>query len=296
MNEIRSALPGPLLVTGGHGFIGRRVVALAQARGIRVLAPPRSALDCTDAGSISRFMVGNAPVAVIHLASPGVFASDPNDPALIDNETGMMQGLLDTAPYGCRIVGGGSMAEYGQSGRLDEAMLCTPRNAYARAKYEAGRLLVERLESGIITGCHARIFGAYGSGEAPRRLLPMVIDRLRQGQPVALSDCLHLRDFIHVDDVADALISLATVPGPLNPVINIGTGVAVSVRAVVEKVADELGASRELLHFGAVARSPHDQDELEAQISRLQAVVGRIPVQHFAQSAPVLPLIKPLQC
>ena len=291
MIDSLSGVVGSLVVTGASGFIGRRLVALAQARGIGVVAPRRSDLNWTDAAAVRAFMATNVPGAVIHLASPGVFASDPNDPSLIDQECAMMHSLLNAAPDGCRIIGGGSMAEYGQSGRLDEAMVCVPRNAYACAKYEAGRLLTERLATGAVTGCHARIFGAYGPGEAPRRLLPMVIAKLRAGEPVALSDCRQQRDFVHVDDVADALLGLASAPGPIHPVINIGTGAAIAVRHVVEKVADELRAPRALLHFGAVARSPHDQDRLEAGTTRLHATIGRTPVQRFAHAGPVLPTI-----
>jgi nucleoside-diphosphate-sugar epimerase len=268
------------------------VVLLAQRQGFKVLAPCRSEVDWTDAAAVSGYIASTAPDVIIHLASPGVFGPDPNDPALIEQECSMMQNLLSAVPFGCRIIGGGSMAEYGQSGRLREDMACYPNNAYARAKLEAGQLLVGQLQAGVITGCHARIFGAYGPGEAPRRLLPMVITRLRAGEPVALSDCRQQRDFVYVDDIADSLLALALASAPLDPVINLGTGTAIVVRDVVEQVADELGASRGLLNFGAVARSPHDQDKLEADTARLFAATGHIPVQHFLQPKPVLSLIE----
>lgn len=282
---------GPLLITGGHGFIGRRVVMLAQQRGLEVLAPRRAEIDWTDAAATQGFMAAYRPQAVLHLASPGVFAPDPNDPALVEQELAMMRNLLAGAPDRCRIIGGGSMAEYGRSGRLSEDSDCAPHNAYARAKFEAGQVLVTGLQEGRVTGCHARIFGAFGPGEAPRRLMPMVIASLGRGEPVPLSDGTQLRDFVHVDDVARAMLDLAAAIGPLEPIINIGTGRSVRLRAAVERIASELGAPDALLHFGAVARSPHDQDMLEADTSRLEAAIGRVPPQHFLAPAPVLPLL-----
>lgn len=282
---------GTLVVTGASGFIGRRVFALAHARGAKVLSPRRSELDWTDSVAVRGFMAAAQPDAVIHLASPGVFAPDPNDPALIEQECAMMQNLLAAAPAGCRIIGGGSMAEYGRSGRLREDMECAPHNAYARAKYEAGCLLVDCLRTGAVTGCHARIFGAYGPGEAPRRLMPMVIACLGRSQSVPLSDGTQLRDFVHVDDVAAALLDLAGGGAPKDPVINIGTGRGVLLRVAVERIASELGAPQDLLHFGSIQRSPHDQDVLEADVARLEAAIGWVPQQHFLAPAPLLPLL-----
>lgn len=282
---------GPVLITGGHGFIGRRVVMLAQQRGLKVLAPRRAEIDWTDAAATQGFMAAHRPQAVLHLASPGVFAPDPDDPALVEQEVAMMHNLLASAPDGCRIIGGGSMAEYGRSGRLSEDSDCAPHNAYARAKFEAGQVLVSGLQEGRVTGCHARIFGAFGPGEAPRRLMPMVIASLGRGEPVPLSDGTQLRDFVHVDDVARAMLDLAAAKGAISHVINIGTGQSVRLRSAVERIARELGAPEALLDFGAVRRSPHDQDVLEADTSRLEAAIGRVPPQHFLAPAPVLPLL-----
>lgn len=291
MREVEPTASLSLLITGGNGFIGRRVVFLAQQRGINVLAPRRALLDWTDATAVRDFIATTKPQAIIHLASRGVFAPAPNDPVLIDHETAMMKNLLAAAPSDCRLINGGSMAEYGRSGRLTEELDCSPRNAYARAKFEAGRLLLAAVDAGMIMGCQARIFGAFGLGEAPSRLIPMVIARLAGREPVQLSDGQQLRDFIHVDDVARALLDLASSNVKLDPVINIGTGKAVQLRFAVKRIAGELGAPEELLHFGAVQRSAHDQDMLEADPTRLQAAIGWVPPQHFLGSGPVLPLL-----
>lgn len=281
----------PLLITGATGFIGRRVVALAQARGLAVLAPPRAEVDWADRSAAAGYLGLHRPGAIVHLASPGVFAPNPDDPALEMAECVLIDNLLDHAIPGCRIISGGSMAEYGIAGRLDEGITCQPTNAYARAKHTAGLRLVEALERGDVTGCHARIFGAFGTGEAPRRLFPSVVAALRQGEAVDLSDGLQWRDFVHVDDVARALLDLAAAPVLPDPVVNVGTGSAVTVRSAVERVAHELHAPPGLLRFGAVARSVHDQDKLEAETARLRAAIGWVPQQRFASPAPILPLL-----
>jgi nucleoside-diphosphate-sugar epimerase len=280
-----------ILVTGAGGFIGRRVVHFANANGLNVLSPSRLEIDWTDRLAVASYFAHYRPTAVVHLASPGVFASDQHDPALIAIECSMMENILDAAPDGCRIIGGGSMAEYGQSGRLDERMACSPRNAYARGKFEAGLRLLKRLDRGVISGCHARIFGAFGKGEASGRLFPSLITALSESKLVALSDGQQRRDFVHVNDVARALLGLVTSSHLEQPIINIGTGESVTVRSAVERVVEELGAPRALARFGATNRSPHDQDILEAETFRLFDAIGWVPEQHFSKRAPILPLL-----
>ena len=291
MSPVEAQLESRLVVTGGGGFIGRRLVKLARARNLTVAAPRRSELDWTNLPAVRAFMAETHPRVVIHLASLGVFAPDPDDPVLIDHECTMMHNLLSTIAPDCRLVSGGSMAEYGQSGRLSEDMDCTPHNAYARAKFAAGQMLLDRLNSGGVEGCHTRLFGVFGAGEAPKRLFPTVLTKLRYGEEVLLSDGMQLRDFVHVDDVCRALLSLASLPLLPHPVINIGTGQAVGLRTAIERVAAELEAPIELLRFGAIPRSVHDQDVLEADTDRLDAAIGWVPPQRILTAAPLLALL-----
>ena len=58
----------PLLVTGGKGFLGRRVVRLAAAAGIDVVAPGSAELDIRDAAAVERCLRSIRPAAIAHLA------------------------------------------------------------------------------------------------------------------------------------------------------------------------------------------------------------------------------------
>lgn len=274
-------MKGPLLITGGSGFIGRRVASLARQLGLNVLTPPRAVVDWRDAAMVQGYLSNHQPTAIIHLASSGVQSRDPNDPALIDAECQMMQLLLAYCGDGTSIIYGGSMAEYGQSGRLSEDMACMPRNAYAAAKLYAGTLLTEAIATGKCRGLHVRIFGAYGAGESTRRLFPQLLAALLKGERLRLSDGLQKRDFIHVDDVASALLHFAALEFSDQLPINLGTGRSVLVRDAVLAVAAEFGAHSSQFDFGAVPRSPHDQDMLEADTTRLALFLNPLPQQLF---------------
>lgn len=265
------------IVTGAGGFLGRALVARLRASGCAVLAPPRAELDWRDAAAVGRFLAASDVTTLYHLASSGVGNPNADDPAILADELAMACAIGAAAPAGMRIVYAGSMAEYGRAGRLAETDAVAPRNGYARAKVEAGRILSGRSPGATV---HARLFGLYGPGEAAGRLLPAISAALRESRPIALSDGLQRRDFVHVEDAAHALSELGALPHP-PAVVNIGTGIALEIRAVALALARELGADPALLQFGARARSPHDQDVLEADTALLAESLGWVPQQRL---------------
>ncbi|MFN8012790.1 MAG: GDP-L-fucose synthase [Holophagaceae bacterium] len=56
-------------VTGGHGFLGRAVVAELQRRGATVIATRSSEVDLLDPGAAARFLRAARPDGVVHLAA-----------------------------------------------------------------------------------------------------------------------------------------------------------------------------------------------------------------------------------
>jgi UDP-glucose 4-epimerase len=82
-----------------------------------------------------------------------------------------------------------------------------------------------------------------------------------------------------VDDVTGALVALSRAENP-PIVVNVGSGVGVSVREVSEAVATALGVTLSLLRFGKIPRRAVDQDCLVAKIERLRTIIEP-PVQRW---------------
>jgi nucleoside-diphosphate-sugar epimerase len=120
----------------------------------------------------------------------------------------------------------------------------------------------------------ARLFFLYGPREHPARLVPSVARALLAGEPAKCSAGTQERDFLHVDDVADALVSLvrSDLVGP----VNIGSGEAVAVRAVIELVARECGRP-DLVRLGARPAPANEPPLLVADVSRLRDELGWRP-------------------
>lgn len=274
-----------ILVTGATGFIGRRLVEHLRGSGCNVTGWTRAHGDLRDAAAVRSVLDDLRPEKVFHLASPPPGAT-AEDWSRVAGEQLMLGNLAYAMPRHATLVYAGSMAEYGRSGVLREQDQCTPDTAYGCAKFAGTSLAVSLRTAPGLDVRAARVFGVYGPGEGRTRLLPALIEKLRAGDIVPLSDGMQSRDFIHIDDVCTALIALSAVPRKNAPaIVNIGTGLGVQVADVCRTVADILGADPALLHFGALPRRAVDQDCLIADTELMRAVVEPPPQRWLDHTA-----------
>ena len=95
-----------------------------------------------------------------------------------------------------------------------------------------------------------------------------------RGDEAKCSDGLQVRDFLHVEDVAEAFVAL--LDSDVRGSLNIASGQPVAVRDVVLAAADCVG-KRDLLRIGVLPRQPHEPAYLVADTRRLAAEVGFKP-------------------
>ena len=112
---------------------------------------------------------------------------------------------------GCRrLVALGTCFEYAPSDEpLAESSPLGPTTPYARAKVTASSASRSVCDGTATTLAWARLFYLYGPDEDPRRLVPAVTLALLEGRPAPTTPGEQLRDFLHVDDVAGALVAVA---------------------------------------------------------------------------------------
>ncbi len=123
-----------------------------------------------------------------------------------------------------------------------ETDLVLPASIYAATKYAQEDLV--RIGSEALGTEHIlfRFQNVYGEGQSLNNpytgILSIFSTKIRLGKVVPLfEDGEESRDFVHVNDVTDALLNGITVNQSPNTVINIGSGIATSVKEIAAKLA-----------------------------------------------------------
>ncbi len=280
-----------IFVTGAGGFIGSRVSRILAARGHSVLGTTRAAvprsvaagearlirLDLADAASVRAALKKFRPDLAIHLAWYAVHGKFWTAPENIECVTWSLALACALAEAGCRrIVGVGSCAEYDwERDPLSEtASPLHPRTLYGASKHALHMILERYCRQKGISLAWARLFFLFGPGEAPARLIPHVIASLLSGERARVSEGSQVRDFLHVEDAAQALsaLSLSQAEGP----VNVASGKAASVREIVSCLADIAGRPG-AVDFGAIPSPADEPASLRADVGRLRSEVGWTP-------------------
>ncbi|MER6957841.1 NAD-dependent epimerase/dehydratase family protein [Streptomyces sp. NPDC000618] len=241
-----------ILVLGSTGYLGAHVAERLHALpGARVLCAGRSpdADHRVDLASVrpeelAKTLASAAPDAVVNCA--GATGGDALTLAEVNARgPAVLCAALHQAAPGARLVHLGSAAEYGPGEPgipVTESAATRPAGPYGATKL-AGTAVVA---SSGLDAVVLRLGNPVGPGAPPSglpgRLTALLRDAGRGPDAVLrLGDLSAHRDFVDVRDVARATELAVTAPGPLPPVLNIGSGRAVQVRELVHGLAEKAG-------------------------------------------------------
>jgi len=129
----------------------------------------------------------------------------------------------------------------------------------------------EIFKDSAISSAWGRLFFPFGPGEHPSKLVSSVINALLQGNPASVTEGSQVRDYLYIEDVAEAFVQLldSTVTGP----VNIGSGTPVSIREIIELIGEKTG-HRDLIQYGGRSGSESETPTIVADNRRLLQEVG----------------------
>lgn len=263
-NEEMSAinLPTPVYVAGHRGMVGSAIIRELSNQGITdVLTCTRAELDLCDQAAVNRFFDQQKPASVIFAAAKvGGIHANHSYPAEFIYENLMMAANTIHSAYKNqthRFLYLGSTCIYPRMApqpMVEDSLLTSPlektNEAYALAKI-AGLKMCQfyRQQFGVLFHS-AMPTNLYGPGDnyhpENSHVLPALIRRFHEARLKSASEVViwgtgtPRREFLHVDDLARAVLHLMQLADPPDWV-NVGTGTDLTIRKLAELVAATVG-------------------------------------------------------
>jgi nucleoside-diphosphate-sugar epimerase len=265
-----------LLVLGAGGMLGSATIRQAVRHGYDVHAllrpttePQRLAeveqalichrLDLADCRGVGALVERLSPQAIVHAAFPG------GVPEISETRASMLQNgltaslnlleILRRVRFDGALVHLGSAMSYGPTGKPHH-----PADPMRPVTFRGAVKAAESLMIGQFareTACVAielRVFNAYGPWEHRERLLSRLFVAALRGRRIALTPIPHFRDYVYVDDVAEACLLACHFTTPGGAVFNVCSGKVHSNHEFARAVEDLTGL--QLVH----SLSYHKQD------------------------------------
>jgi len=243
-----------ILIIGGSGFIGSRVVDVFVKNHICVL--PYDIInsgrlnekakwvqaDILDLSAVERLLFEYEIEAMIHLVGlPSISYCEKNPHFSFQLNVLSVQNALEAMRKTDieKIIFASSAAVYGYSNKhcVTESDPLNPNNIYGYHKLMAEEAIRAYSESYGLKYVILRLFNVYGGNPVfGKDVISIFIRRALSGEPLIVKGPKKFRDFVHVDDVANAFL-YATRNGDIcNFTINIGSGERISLGELAELV------------------------------------------------------------
>jgi UDP-glucose-4-epimerase GalE len=294
-----------VLVAGGAGYIGSHTVRALRARGVpavvldnlsaghRAAVPsdvPLVVANLADRAAIRAALTAHRPSAVIHFAAKCYVGESVTDPATyyrenVHNTWNLLEELRAAGVL--RLVFSSTCATYGdpQSLPLTEDHRQVPINPYGHTKLHMEHMLADYARAYGLRYAALRYFNAAGAAQAgdlgehhepETHLIPLVLavaqgrrpDIKVFGDDYPTPDGTCVRDYVHVEDLADA---------HLRALCQLEAGASgFSVRQVIEAARRVTGHA---IPATVEARRPGDPPELVSGGTRARDLLGWVPLR-----------------
>jgi UDP-glucose 4-epimerase len=239
--------------------------------------------DIRDVKKLEKIFALHQPFAVIHLAALHFIPAAIADPALAVsiNVHGTQSVLTAFKKSQAQVFWFASTGDvYAPSTEAHrEDSKIEPFNIYGLTKLMGEQLI--QLESRqyqqgkFVIG---RLFNLYGMRETNPHILPEIIQQLkhRPEQPLRLGNLFPKRDLVPIEDAARAVIELVKQAAAGITVVNVASGVSLSMSEVIAEIGDIRGKAI-VVEQDAEKIRPVEREHLQANVEMLNQLIGWSP-------------------
>lgn len=293
-----------VLVTGAGGFIGSHLVERLVSSGARVRAFVRynsrndygwlETLDADVAASVDIFRGDlTNPEAVLaafdgcttafHLGAliPIPYSYSHPREFVTTNVCGTFNVLDAARGVGVdRLVHVSTSEVYGspEAVPIRETHPLNAQSPYAATKIAADQLALSYYAAFGLNVVIARPFNTFGPRQSARAVIPTIATQALQGQEIRVGTTTTRRDFVYVTDTVDGILRCGATPRLESVVLNLGTGVDVSIDHIVTLISEILDRDLRVVRDTARLRPPRSEiDRLVADSERAADLLGWKP-------------------
>lgn len=271
-----------VLVTGASGFIGKQVVHALRGHADQIHTVQHTARQMSDSFNhtvdlmnpeqVDRLIERIQPTHLIHLAwyaEHGKFWSSRLNLDWVAASLKLFETFAEQG--GERAVFAGTCAEYDwENSPLNEQTSANnPGTLYGICKNALRQIIEKYAVQTSVSVAWARIFFLYGPGEHPNRLIPSILNPLLNDQPAIVRSGAHIRNLMHVNDIAAAFVKILN--SSATGIVNVAAGEEISLGDVARTLGEMTGKSH-LLQIENAAGSRENPLLLTADTTKLKSL------------------------
>lgn len=277
-----------VLVTGGQGYLGKRLADALTAQGAEVYTldirgqgvEREIVADITVPGSLTDKLKDLHPEFVFHLAASLNRDRDfaVHDPVMKVNYYGtlhLLQALKDV-PYENFVFTSTSEIYGSNTPPFQEDQVPAPASPYSLSKICSEQLVQTFSSTYQKNHTILRLFNFFGKDMPEAFFIPQLIRALQTGPVFNMTEGEQARDFLHVDDVIRALLLAGSKREARGQVFNVCSGKSVTLRELV-LLFQEKTASNCRIDFGALPYRENEIWNMVGSPDRIQKMLGFIP-------------------
>lgn len=264
-----------ILVTGANGFLGKSLLELLKKKKIKInkIDIKKKFFEKLNRKKIYNFLDNNYKCnkknILIHLGWG--YVGEPNSKYHKINfqKSSIIFDFCSINKFE-KIIFCGSVNEYGNcKGKVKEDQKTHKmKTLYGKYKFLATEYGIKKIKNFFSVRCSY----IYGYQQRKGTLLNDLIENIKLNKKIQISHCKLYRDYIFVDDVANAFLKIIICqvhPG----IYNVGSGKLITLKKLVLKISEKANFKKNLI-FGKFTKSEHSASKCFMNIAKIKKITS----------------------
>lgn len=275
--------PQVVLVTGGSGYLGKELVIKLKSAGYQVYTISKNAIETdtdlcfslSDEEKLIKTVSAIKPNVVFHLAANINRNRDSNlySGLIEDNVIGTLNLLNSLKDFHCNLIYTSTGEVYGNNcSPFNEEMIPDPVSPYSSTKLMAEELIRTFCKTSNINYTIFRLFNFYGSDMPEHFFISQMVNTLLRKENFKMTAGEQVRDFIHINDLTDALMKSVCRNELFNDIFNLCSGKNITIKEIANMVVNIIGTDAEI----DAENLPYRENEIMEMLGNPDKLISKI--------------------